>query len=147
MKVCRAQFLDDCGRLVTSATGDVARRAYEAASDERTHPDLNTVAYLAIGAKTALQRARVSHPELLDAAIEKYGGEYQLISDVVHHALLLDLTADAAGNDFDGVFDYEVAEAFGAEYAAAAIYGRPFDASGRAHALVADITYNKGDQP
>lgn len=106
----------------------------------RTVPDANTIAYLALGADAALRYARANgrEPEI-DSALDGVG-ENGFISDIVDNALMLDLIADELGNNFAGVFDYEVAEVFGMECADAALYGTPFDPQQRAFDLCVELT-------
>lgn len=79
----------------------------------RTAPDALTIAYLAIGAASAIN-ARGSLPS---AVSDAFGGQLGFIEDVTDHALMLDTMADDLANDMDGVFLYEIAEPFGEEYA------------------------------
>jgi hypothetical protein len=94
-----------------------------------------TIAYLAIGAVTAIKNVYGYLPsEVCDA----HGGELGFIQAVIGHALMLDRLGD--DRDLNGVFVYEVAEPFGERCAAALISGEPFDERKVAAALVDDIT-------
>lgn len=85
----------------------------------RQHPDPLTVAYVAMGAGTAIGECPCGC--LPDRVLDAYQGQMEFIAAVIHHALMLDRMADERGNDFSGVFAYEVAEPFGEEYAKALI--------------------------
>lgn len=74
----------------------------------RTLAEPLTIAYIAIGAKTALKKAqeRGNGPNM-----DRFGGELGFFDAAIEHALLLDRLAD--DQDLDGCFSYEVAEPFG----------------------------------
>jgi hypothetical protein len=70
-----------------------------------------TIAYMAIGAYSALREFQAKHAS---ANLDKFEGELGYIGKVTQHANLLDDLAGTA--DLSGVFAYEVAQPFGEEF-------------------------------
>lgn len=103
----------------------------------------NTIAYIAIGAARHLD----ANGGLTDAASDHFGGETGFISAVLDTpgAKLLDPLATAAGDNFNSVFDYECAEAFGQQVAKALLAGTPIDTEALAKELVAACTDPSAD--
>jgi hypothetical protein len=79
----------------------------------RTHPEPQTVAYMAIGANDAIASIRGSNPAAHDRAIEACEGHLGLIGEVIERAITLDTYADHHPDALRGVFAYEIAEPFG----------------------------------
>jgi len=77
-----------------------------------------TIAYVAIGARTALTAAQNADPKL---NIDRFNGEMGYIDRVIGWADQLDQLAD--GRDLTGVFAYEVAEEFGEKFGLALLSG------------------------
>lgn len=100
----------------------VAKLAMRADVDgaQRLHADDLTVAYVAKGAADALAKLDPHHSKLA-----KFEGEMGFFAEVVRHSVTLDRIADALEGEFDLVFAYDIAEAFGSEYAHDAITGGP----------------------
>ena len=72
-----------------------------------------TVAYIAIGAYTAL---RALEPDLRCKLADSYGGEIGIIDEVTQYYALIDYVYDALTPEERepfGVWDYEVSETFG----------------------------------
>ncbi|MGH8156571.1 MAG: hypothetical protein ACREPQ_00495 [Rhodanobacter sp.] len=86
----------------------------------RTTADSLTIAYMALGAKTILQKLEFKHCHPVD-------GELDFVACVIEHALLLDSLADGREDDFSGVFEYEVAEPFGEFIATCLMDGTPIN--------------------
>lgn len=80
---------------------------------KRTKPSLLTVAYMAIGARRALEELKIADADAYVRAIECNQGELQIIDIVIGYALMADTIADQL--EHDTVWSYEVAEPFGAE--------------------------------
>ena len=67
-----------------------------------------TIAYLAMGAKTALDKRNG-----LGDRVDEFEGELGFISSVISFAPMLDAEFERARERFCGVFAYEIAEPFG----------------------------------
>lgn len=92
----------------------------------RTAPDALTIAYIALGARTALQQLPNRIHDKVTGADIGMGGELDTIGEAIEHALALDIAADKVCEEggFGGCFLYEVAEPFGATYIQALADGR-----------------------
>ncbi|AWB77302.1 TPA: hypothetical protein ACKQCJ_000351 [Stenotrophomonas maltophilia] len=100
----------------------------------RVQPDALTIAYIAIGARSALDELKSRDYNRVTGCDAGTGGELDLIDEVIRHALAMDTAADAV-EDFSGVFLYEVAEPFGEAYVKALARGETPDAA----AMIADL--------
>lgn len=88
-----------------------------------------TIAFLAMGAKTALDK----RGGLGEDQVDVFEGELGFVRAVIDHAPMLDEEWRRASARFHGVFAYEIAEPFGEECAEAYLDGRraEFDAAAR----------------
>ncbi|MEY2117095.1 hypothetical protein [Rhodanobacter sp. FW106-PBR-R2A-1-13] len=123
--------------LVDETAGVDAASPAGAPQDRPVSPttDPLTIAYIALGAATALTAHRAKGGELIG------GGELELIAELIRHAPMLDRLAE--GKDFDGVYYYEVAEPFGKQVAERMVDGdylSPQEAEAVASELIAGAT-------
>lgn len=102
----------------------------------REHPEPLTVAYIAIGARQALDELPAQFNP------DDWSGESGFISTVVEYALMVDRIGDEY-DDFLGVWEYEVAEEFGLRFGRALLTDKtaPGKAEAIARELVAAIAY------
>lgn len=105
----------------------------------RTAPDALTIAYIAIGARSALDELKSREYNRVTGCEAGTGGELDLIDEVIAHALAMDTAADAV-EDFAGVFLYEVAEPFGEQYVQALARGEKPDAAALIAQLIASCS-------
>lgn len=110
----------------------------------RDRPNIETVAFIAIGADEAMRARKYTY----DA--DCFGGYVGLIGEVCGFALALDRMADevdeSTDRDFVGVFAYDVAERFGNDYALALIDGTGEKPEVIAERIIADAIID-GEQP
>jgi hypothetical protein len=78
-----------------------------------------TIAYLALGARNALEEERRRHADdRIERLKERFGGELGIVEHVISFALPLDaLFESITGNmdDWTGVYAYDICEVIGAE--------------------------------
>jgi len=108
----------------------------------RTAPDPLTIAYIAIGARDALDNLKGRDHDRVTGASEGTGGEMNVTEEVIEHALELDIAADAAAErgELVGCFLYEVAEPFGKAYVEALARDEKPDAAQLMARLTAECT-------
>lgn len=117
----------------TSPAGSAQDKPQDTPDTRATDP--LTIAYIAMGAATALTANRAKGGELTG------GGELEFIDELIRHAPMLDRLAE--GKEFDGVYCYEVAEPFGKQVAERMIDGdylSPQDAEVVASELITAAT-------
>jgi hypothetical protein len=101
--------------------------------------DVLTIAYIAIGARTALGSVD-------DNALDSTGGgELEYIATCIQHARMVDtIGVGEEHQDYVGVHCYEIAEPFGELYGAAYLRGEGPDAKAIAEGILAELAVTYG---
>lgn len=107
--------------------------------------DVLTTAYIAIGAKAALDAVHDEAGGPMNVNLDRFSGELGYIAECIHHARLVDTigTGDECA-DYVGVHCYEIAAPFGEQYGAALLRGETPNAKAIAEGILAELAVARG---